>query len=108
VFYTRGETFDARDGVAAIAVEPDSAVVTIPDAHFLFTADFKRKGPDLVLTGERTGLTGDTRADTTTGTLTFTDVDLTNTSRVRHAPDRGRMGAAETPRGPLCCIRTSN
>jgi hypothetical protein len=41
-----------RDGVAAIAVEPDSAVVTIPDAHFLFTADFKRKGPDLVLTGE--------------------------------------------------------
>jgi len=108
VFYTRGETFDARDGVAAIAVEPDSAVVTIPDAHFLFTADFKRKGPDLVLTGERTGLTGDTRADTTTGTLTFTDVDLTNTSRARHAPDRGRMGAAETPRGALCCIRTSN
>src|SRR5262245_52951887 len=41
-----------RDGAAAIAVEPDSAVVTIPDAHFLFTADFKRKGPDLVLTGE--------------------------------------------------------
>ena len=41
-----------RDGAAAIAVEPDSAVVTIPDAHFLFTADFHRKGPDLVLTGE--------------------------------------------------------
>jgi hypothetical protein len=52
VFHTRGETFDVRDGAAAIAVEPDSAVVTIPDAHFLFTADFKRKGPDLVLTGE--------------------------------------------------------
>ena len=83
MFYARGETFDARDGVAAIAVEPDSAVVTIPDAHFLFTADFKRKGPDLVLTGERTGLTGDTRADTTTGTLTFTDVDLTNTHSAR-------------------------
>ncbi len=52
MFHTRGETFDVRDGAAAIAVEPDSAVVTIPDAHFLFTADFKRKGPDLVLTGE--------------------------------------------------------
>jgi hypothetical protein len=52
VIPTRGESFDVRDGVAAIAVEPDSAVVTIPDAHFLFTADFKRKGPDLVLTGE--------------------------------------------------------
>jgi VCBS repeat-containing protein len=52
VFHTRGETFDVRDGAAAIAVEPDSVVVTIPDAHFLFTADFKRKGPDLVLTGE--------------------------------------------------------
>jgi len=38
VFHTRGETFDVRDGAAAIAVEPDSAVVTIPDAHFLFTA----------------------------------------------------------------------
>jgi hypothetical protein len=52
VIHTRGESFDARDGAAAIAVEPGSAVVTIPDAHFLFTADFKRKGPDLVLTGE--------------------------------------------------------
>jgi hypothetical protein len=52
VIHTRGESFDARDGAAAIAVEPDSAVVTIPDAHFLFTADFKRKGSDLVLTGE--------------------------------------------------------
>ena len=52
MFHTRGETFDVRDGAAAIAVEPDSAVVTIPDAHFLFTADFHRKGPDLVLTGE--------------------------------------------------------
>ena len=48
MFHTRGETFDVRDGAAAIAVEPDSAVVTIPDAHFLFTADFHRKGPDLV------------------------------------------------------------
>jgi FecR protein len=52
VIHARGESFDGRDGAAAIAVEPGSAVVTIPDAHFLFTADFKRKGPDLVLTGE--------------------------------------------------------
>jgi VCBS repeat-containing protein len=52
VIHTRGESFAAREGAAAIAVEPGSAVVTIPDAHFLFTADFKRKGPDLVLTGE--------------------------------------------------------
>jgi hypothetical protein len=52
VIHTRGESFDAREGAAAIAAAPDSAVVTIPDAHFLFTADFKRKGPDLVLTGE--------------------------------------------------------
>src|SRR5260221_7978266 len=52
VFHTRGETFDVRGGAGAIAVEPDSAVVPIPDAHFLFTADFTRKGPDLVLTGE--------------------------------------------------------
>ena len=52
MIHTTGESFDARDGMAAIAVDPNSAVVTIPDAHFLFTADFKRKGPDLVLTGE--------------------------------------------------------
>ena len=52
MIHTRGESFDARDGATAIAVEPGSAVVTIPDAHFLFTADFKRKGSDLVLTGE--------------------------------------------------------
>ena len=52
MIHRKDESFDARDGAAAIAVEPDSAVVTIPDAHFLFTADFKRKGPDLVLTGE--------------------------------------------------------
>ena len=52
MIHTRGESFDAREGSAAIAAAPDSAVVTIPDAHFLFTADFKRKGSDLVLTGE--------------------------------------------------------
>jgi large repetitive protein len=52
VVHTRAESFDAREGAAAIAVEPGTAAVTIPDAHFLFTADFKRKGSDLVLTGE--------------------------------------------------------
>jgi large repetitive protein len=52
VIHTRAESFDAREGAAAIAVEPGTAAVTIPDAHFLFTADFKRKGSDLVLTGE--------------------------------------------------------
>src|SRR6266404_3337223 len=36
----------------AVAVQPDAVAVTIPDAHLLFTADFQRKGPDLVLTGE--------------------------------------------------------
>jgi hypothetical protein len=38
VIHTRDESFDARDGAAAIAVEPDSAVVTIPDAHFLLSS----------------------------------------------------------------------
>jgi hypothetical protein len=52
VIHSRGESFDAHDGAAALAVAPDSAVVTILDAHFLFTTDFTRKGPDLVLTGE--------------------------------------------------------
>src|ERR1700757_3084454 len=32
--------------------QPDAAVVTIPDAHLLFTAEFKRRGSDLVLTGD--------------------------------------------------------
>ena len=52
MIHSRGESFDPHDGPAAIAVAPDSDAVTIPDAHFLFTADFTRKGPDLVLTGE--------------------------------------------------------
>jgi hypothetical protein len=33
-------------------VQADTAVVTIPDAHLLFTAEFNRKGSDLVLTGD--------------------------------------------------------
>jgi hypothetical protein len=31
VIHTRGESFDARDGAAAIAVEPGSGVVTVPE-----------------------------------------------------------------------------
>src|SRR5262249_2164468 len=42
----------ARAERLAVAVQADTASVTIPDAHLLFTADFKRKGSDLVLTGD--------------------------------------------------------
>src|SRR5262245_6092717 len=49
---TPGESFEAHENVASVSVEPDAASITIPDAHFLFTADFKRKGSDLVLTGD--------------------------------------------------------
>ena len=35
-----------------IDVGADGASVTIPDAHFLFHADFKRTGSDLTLTGD--------------------------------------------------------
>jgi hypothetical protein len=52
LIHTPGESFDARESVAVVSVEPDTAAVTIPDAHLLFTADFKRKGSDLVLTGD--------------------------------------------------------
>jgi hypothetical protein len=37
---------------ATYLTEHDGAFVTIPDAHFLFHADFKRGGSDLTLTGE--------------------------------------------------------
>src|SRR5689334_4561294 len=36
---------------AALSGWHDAASVTIPDAHFLFHADFKRTGSDLILTG---------------------------------------------------------
>src|SRR5262245_42629125 len=49
---TPSESFEAHDNVASVFAEPDAASVTIPDAHLLFTADFKRKGSDLVLTGD--------------------------------------------------------
>jgi VCBS repeat-containing protein len=51
LIHTPGEAFESRDSVAVIPVQPDTAAVTIPDAHLLFT-EFKRKGSDLVLTGD--------------------------------------------------------
>jgi VCBS repeat-containing protein len=49
-----GFRFGADQGAkGAVDTIPGSGdVLSIPDAHFLFTADFKRKGPDLILTGE--------------------------------------------------------
>jgi hypothetical protein len=52
LIHTPGEAFESRDSVAVIPVQPDTASVTIPDAHLLFTAEFKRKRSDLVLTGD--------------------------------------------------------
>ena len=52
MIHTPGESFEAHENVASVSVEPDAASVTILDAHLLFTADFKRKGSDLVLTGD--------------------------------------------------------
>jgi VCBS repeat-containing protein len=52
LFHTPGESFEAHENVASVSVEPEAASVTIPDAHLLFTAEFKRKGSDLVLTGD--------------------------------------------------------
>src|SRR5690349_6747041 len=46
-------TFDFNESVRAAPIEgSDQASVTIPDAHFLFHADFKRAGFDLTLTGD--------------------------------------------------------
>ena len=46
-------TFDSTDTVSTISSDGrGSAFVTIPDAHFLFHAEFKRTGSDLTLTGE--------------------------------------------------------
>jgi len=50
LIHTPSESFAAHENVASVSVEPDGASITIPDAHLLFTADFKRKGSDLVLT----------------------------------------------------------
>src|SRR5262249_56454481 len=46
------EAVESLDSVAVIPVQPNPASVTIPDGHLLFTAEFKRKGSDLVLTGD--------------------------------------------------------
>lgn len=35
-----------------LRLEPDGAPVTVPDAHFLFTAEFDRAGSDLVLSNQ--------------------------------------------------------
>jgi FecR protein len=48
LIHTPDEAFESRDSVAVIPVQPDTASVTIPDAHLLFT----RKRSDLVLTGD--------------------------------------------------------
>jgi hypothetical protein len=52
LIHTPGEAFESRDRVAVIPAQPDTAAVTIPDAHVLLTVEFKRKGSDLVLTGD--------------------------------------------------------
>src|SRR3954468_14363994 len=43
-------TFDVSPSLAPEG--PDSSSITIPDAQFLFHAEFKRSGSDLTLTGE--------------------------------------------------------
>ena len=37
---------------SVVVAEPDAKFVVVPDAALLFTADYKRSGPDLVLTGQ--------------------------------------------------------
>src|SRR6185295_6948560 len=45
--------FDSNGQTTSIANDAhDGTFVTIPDAQFLFHADFKRTGSDLTLTGE--------------------------------------------------------
>jgi len=49
---TFSSAHDQGDVVTAIPNNgSDAAVLTVPDASFLFHADFKRVGPDLILTG---------------------------------------------------------
>src|SRR5436190_20294987 len=51
--HSSGVPYNLIGSVHAAPIEGlDGAFATIPDAHFLFHADFKRNGPDLVLTGE--------------------------------------------------------
>ncbi|MCP5080070.1 MAG: hypothetical protein GY948_00040 [Alphaproteobacteria bacterium] len=37
------------DGFLVLEVAPDGKPLTIPDAHFLFTAEYDRAGSDLIL-----------------------------------------------------------
>ena len=49
---TSDAAYDLREVVRSIPNDgPDAAFVTIPDAHLLFHADFKRTGSDLTLIG---------------------------------------------------------
>src|SRR5687768_8030394 len=44
--------FDTSDAVRSVLNDgPDNAHLTVPDAHLLFNAEFKRTGSDLTLTG---------------------------------------------------------
>ena len=48
------DPINERSG-SIIAVPHDAAegaLLTVPDAHLLFSAEFKRVGPDLLLTGD--------------------------------------------------------
>src|SRR4051794_34661753 len=50
---TPGKAFDLIDVARALPIDSsDSGSVTIPDAEFLFHAEFKRTGSDLTLTGQ--------------------------------------------------------
>src|SRR3954462_12010045 len=50
---TPGKAFDLIDIARAVPIDSaDGASVTIPDAEFLFHAEFKRAGSDLTLTGQ--------------------------------------------------------
>ena len=50
---TPGKASDLIDVTRAALIDTaDSGHVTIPDAEFLFHADFKRTGSDLTLTGQ--------------------------------------------------------
>src|ERR1700744_4155013 len=42
----------AGDSSSVINFNPTSDSILVPDAHLLFTADFHRAGPDLVLVGQ--------------------------------------------------------
>src|SRR6476469_8099386 len=50
---TTFDLIDLTSSASSVSIDGrDAASVTIPDAHFLFHADFKRTGSDLTLTGE--------------------------------------------------------